>query len=80
MVGDGHIHVVFTFLHNIGLDACSESSYRNIVASIPNLKKPRKATDMCPICVEGRKCKNKLQQLEKRTHQLTSKEKEEVFD
>jgi hypothetical protein len=53
-----------------GRKPCSESTFRKIVRSIPNLKKSRKQTDKCGICFEGLKCQRKLQNLLKRRKRL----------
>lgn len=33
---------------------CSPATFKNILKTIKNLKKSKKATDMCEICVEGK--------------------------
>lgn len=56
-----------------GRRICSESRYKKVLKTIPNLKKARKETDKCGICFEGKKSEKKLQQLQTRRKRLRTK-------
>lgn len=59
---------------------CSESSFRKILKTIPHLKKARKETDKCEICVEGKKNELKLNEILRKSNRrrlITLKDRDE---
>lgn len=58
-----------------GKRVCSESSFRKVLKTITHLKKAKKETDKCEICVEGKKVQLKLNNLSKKNNLSTEEKK-----